>query len=193
MKTIYRNIFVPAVAIAFLTSNNAAVITYTRDTAGRLQSVNYANGNSHTYGYDANGNLLQRAGVLAGSANPDSDGDGLDDAWEQLYFGNLTRDGSADSDNDGMTDRAEFLAGSNPTDIQSALRLFRNPARVGSSVTVQWVSVAGKHYRLQFKDTLNQIGWTDVPGDVTASASTASASDNTAVNATRFYRVILVE
>ncbi|MFW5988729.1 MAG: Ig-like domain-containing protein, partial [Desulfosudaceae bacterium] len=45
----------------------------------------------------------------------DTDGDGLDDAWERQYFGNLDRDGTGDYDGDGISDRDEFLLGLDPT------------------------------------------------------------------------------
>jgi len=45
----------------------------------------------------------------------DSDADGLSDAWEQLYFKNLTQNGSGDPDSDGLTNTEELAAGSNPT------------------------------------------------------------------------------
>src|SRR5206468_114442 len=49
-----------------------------------------------------------------GSAS-DTDGDGLPDAWEQLYFTNLTATASGDPDSDGLTNAEELAAGSNPT------------------------------------------------------------------------------
>lgn len=45
----------------------------------------------------------------------DSDGDGLPDAWEMSYFGNLDRNGTGDYDGDGISDMAEFLMGLNPS------------------------------------------------------------------------------
>ena len=45
----------------------------------------------------------------------DSDGDGISDSWEMLYFGNLSKDGSGDSDADGLTDYGEFIQKTNPT------------------------------------------------------------------------------
>ncbi len=45
---------------------------------------------------------------------PDSDGDGMADAWELQYFGNLDRDGTEDFDGDGFTDKQEFEACSHP-------------------------------------------------------------------------------
>ena len=44
----------------------------------------------------------------------DTDGDGLDDDWEQGIFGSLSHDGTADSDGDGATDAMEFADGTNP-------------------------------------------------------------------------------
>ena len=45
----------------------------------------------------------------------DTDNDGLADAWEMQYFGNLNRDGSGDFDQDGLIDQLEFSLGVDPT------------------------------------------------------------------------------
>jgi hypothetical protein len=45
----------------------------------------------------------------------DSDSDGMDDDWEILHFGDLSRDGTGDYDNDSLSDLQEFLFGTNPT------------------------------------------------------------------------------
>lgn len=45
----------------------------------------------------------------------DSDGDGLADAWEIQYFGNLGQIGSGNPDGDSLSTILEFLAGRNPT------------------------------------------------------------------------------
>jgi hypothetical protein len=44
----------------------------------------------------------------------DTDADSMPDAWEQLHFGDLTRDGTADEDNDGLIDLQEFENGTDP-------------------------------------------------------------------------------
>jgi len=123
----------------------------------------------------------------------DSDGDGMDDTWEFDYFQTLARDGTGDFDADGMTDLNEFRAGTLPDDPNSALRILPNPSVAGSAVTVQWQSVPGKTYRLQFKNSLADADWTDVSGDVPAVGETASKTDTTTTGqARRFYRVLLL-
>ena len=48
--------------------------------------------------------------------NPDTDGDGLPDAWEQTYFGDLTQGPGDDlPDQDGLTNLEEYQAGTDPT------------------------------------------------------------------------------
>lgn len=45
----------------------------------------------------------------------DNDGDGMDDNWEVMFFGDTLRDGSADFDADGLPDLQEYNFKSNPT------------------------------------------------------------------------------
>jgi subtilisin family serine protease len=79
----------------------------------------------------------------------DTDGNGLPDWWEQQFFGHLTgTDPNADPDHDGASNLAEFLAGTNPTNYSSALRLTALPAGGTNGVALQWPGVAGRYYRL---------------------------------------------
>src|SRR5207244_9334622 len=98
----------------------------------------------------------------------DSDGDGLDDDWEMTYFGDLSRDGRGDFDRDGQTDREEFLAGTNPTNDASLLRVLTLMGLNGGSARLLWSAVPGRTYRVQFKDSVSDPQWTDLSGDITA-------------------------
>jgi hypothetical protein len=122
----------------------------------------------------------------------DADNDGLPDSWETKYFGNFERDGTGDFDSDGMSDGAEFLAGTDPTDKQSVLRL----TQVGTTVTgrrITWTAIPGKTYLIQFKTNLIDVAWEELAGSVKADATTASKSDDTTNGAEqRFYRVLLM-
>jgi hypothetical protein len=165
----------------------AGNIAFTYDGAGRLSRADFAANKSIAYTYDKAGNLLQRA--FSVGAVSDTDGDGLDDAWEIQYFGNLSRNGTGDFDGDGLSDLNEFLAGTDPTNSASTLRI-TGASRLPNP-TIQWQSVPGKQYRVQFKNSLSDSAWTDISGDVTATGSTAAKVDNTQSAAARFYRVML--
>jgi len=51
--------------------------------------------------------------------NQDADSNGMQDEWEQSYFGNNGVDPNADADGDGMSNQSEYLFGLNPTDRKS--------------------------------------------------------------------------
>lgn len=119
-------------------------------------------------------------------ANPDTDGDGMDDAWEQTYFGNLTRNGSGDFDSDGLTDLQEFLAGTNPTQAASTLRL--TVVSTGPTV-LRFNAAANKTYTVEYKNTLGAPSWTLLRSEAAGAARTVQFTDSISPTATRFYRV----
>ena len=58
-----------------------------------------------------------------------------------------------------------------------------------STVTLSWNAVSNVTYRIQFTSGLNVSAWTDLPGDVVATASAAIKKDVPNVP-TRLYRVL---
>ena len=122
----------------------------------------------------------------------DSDGDGMDDAWEMAYFGTLARDGTGDFDGDGMTDYQEFLAGTDPTNSNSVLRVFILSSVGNTNVTLLWPGSTNRAYRAQYKETVQPGPWTDLPGQPTVTGGTALQNDPTAPGTgQRFYRVVV--
>lgn len=67
---------------------------------------------------------IKRAAIRLSANAGDSDQDGMDDAWEIQYFGNLSHTGYVDSDGDGLTDIEEFARGSDPTHANADGDLF---------------------------------------------------------------------
>jgi len=68
------------------------------------------------------------------------------------------------------------------------------PPQVGlGQVVLNWTTVAGLSYRVEFKNDLTATNWTAISGDVFASGTTASITDTfSPTNASRFYRVVVV-
>jgi hypothetical protein len=58
--------------------------------------------------------------VISLPPQEDDDQDGLPDAWEYAYFGNLDQKGNEDSDSDGYTNHQEYLVGTDPVDRAEA-------------------------------------------------------------------------
>jgi YD repeat-containing protein len=86
-----------------------ANITYTYDSLSRVTKVDYGNGFTEEYTYDAAGNRLTMA------IYTDTDSDGLPDSWEIANFGNLTTaNGTTDYDSDGLLDKDEYSNNTNP-------------------------------------------------------------------------------
>ena len=129
-------------------------------------------------------------GSANGSLPPDSDGDGMADAWELNHFGTLARDGSGDFDGDALTDLGEYLAGTDPGDPASALRLTLDPVP-GEGARLQFTARAGRSYTLQSRDRLSYGTWLklqDVPdGTVERVVQFPIAS----TGESRFYRLVL--
>jgi PKD repeat protein/endonuclease/exonuclease/phosphatase family metal-dependent hydrolase len=72
-------------------------------------------------------------------------------AWQIQYFGSTTNPAagaSVDADGDGQNNLAEFLAGTDPTNGASAMRITSITTQ-GANVTVNWMSGVGKTNALQ--------------------------------------------
>ena len=122
----------------------------------------------------------------------DSDGDGMDDAWEMKYFGTLARDGTGDFDGDGVSDLEEFLTGTDPTDPMSYFHLDVASASPNQSPILSWPAVSSKSYRLQFKNALSDTNWQDSGAAIVFIGNKGYCSDPLGISAQRFYRLVLV-
>jgi hypothetical protein len=92
-------------------------------------------------------------------ALPDSDGDGLPDAWEIQIAGNVgVLSGSLDSDFDGQTDLEEYLAGTNPLDPND----FFGPVRIqvdAAGADLEFPTAKDRVYRIEQHGPLGYATW----------------------------------
>jgi hypothetical protein len=109
--------------------------------------------------------FVQTDSILTGN---DSDGDGLPDAWELSYVGNLTvMNGSSNSDGDAATDRQEFEADTNPLLAGDTLRITAfSFAPYGTNALVTWSSRPTRNYFVHKRSEFDSdTSWSDAgPG-----------------------------
>jgi hypothetical protein len=126
-----------------------------------------------------------------GVSNPDTDGDGIPDAAEDLM--GLDRDNpldaALDNDLDGMTNREEYLAGTNHQDANSNLRF--SQIAVDAGVSLSFVGVSNKTYTVLYKNHLTDATWsklTDVPAGPVSQVRTVT--DTLGGFPQRYYRLV---
>ena len=122
---------------------------------------------------------------------PDYNFDGFDDVFQRKWFPLFTVTNAAptaDPDGDGFVNASENIAGTNPTNATSLLKIDSITNNV-SGATVTWRSVPGKSYQLLFRSPVTASNWTAVGTAVLAGGATASKLDPATVTSNRFYRV----
>jgi PKD repeat protein len=112
-------------------------------------------------------------------------------AWLQQF--GLATDGSADfldTDSDGMNNWQEWIAGTDPTNPDSALRML-NPTINSSNIVVRWQSVSGRKYFVQRATTLAaQPAFLTIVTNITGVSGTDTYTDRPAsIFGPNFYRV----
>ncbi|HUI08405.1 MAG TPA: glycosyl hydrolase family 28 protein [Verrucomicrobiae bacterium] len=124
--------------------------------------------------------------------------------WQVQYFGSTTNPaagGDVDADGDGISNTNEFLAGTNPTNSRSGLRII-SAVRQGANVVITWSTAGGRTNVVQaaaggVNGSYSTNNFLDIAGSTTIIPGSGDATTNYidvagATNApTRFYRIRL--
>ena len=120
---------------------------------------------------------------------------GIPFTW--LILHGLSTDGSADNqdpDHDGMTTFEEWVAGTDPTNAASGLKLtgLSAPAGAGSMV-IQWQSVDARTYVVSRSSNLVGAVWSVLATNLPATPPLNTYTDTTAVaRPSAFYRIAVM-
>jgi hypothetical protein len=94
----------------------------------------------------------------------DANHNGISDAWELYYFGEVStnRTMTTDTDQNGMSDYAKFIAGINPTNPASVFGFTSEKSLGTRAVQLQWPVVADRLYQLSTSSNL--VSWSPLTG-----------------------------
>lgn len=161
--------------------------------------LRFSDGNFEGYVWSANcgwinlGNGAFVLNTLSVTPGIDNDGDGMADAFEFQFFGNLSKTATTDTDGDGMSDLQEYLEGTDPTNPNDRFRitLFTTNSG-GTNSLLTWSSNASRLYQIEVNPNLSPNNWTNEPsfGVLTPSVGTTTSRNIIAgASSKRFYRV----
>jgi hypothetical protein len=140
------------------------------------------------YGMNSSG-FVSNDTVTITRSGGDYDGDGLPDWWEIFYFGGMTNAVPAGNpDGDLMENWQEYIAGTDPTNSASYLKM-TSVASGTTGIVVRWSSEPGKVYRLN-RSTNLVSGFADIVTNIPAIPAMNTETDTTATGkGPYFYRV----
>jgi len=110
-------------------------------------------------------NPVNTVGVISAAAVltvlADTDGDRLPDSWEfaNQFNPNAAGDGTNDVDGDSLSNRQEYLAGTDPRDALSYLKVDRLTAGSGGLPTLEFRAVSNKTYSILWRPSLDSGNW----------------------------------
>ncbi len=119
-----------------------------------------------SFTFSANDSLLSSSAAslnLTVVAPPDTDGNGLPDAWEAAY--GITN-ANGDADGDGRSNLEEYLANTNPTNAASGMKITSEVRAANGHTTITWAGVGGVRYRVQYSNGNTNAGFNGVFTDI---------------------------
>jgi hypothetical protein len=117
----------------------------------------------------------------------DSDGDGLEDGWEWLWFGSLEASALEDADLDGATNLDEWRAGTDPVAATSRFRA--EITMSGDTPILRWSGSVGWFYEVLHRESLNTGTWQTVHGPTRSLSAQVTVDLSRLGNPGGFYQV----
>jgi len=90
------------------------------------------------------------------------------------------------------TDTGIFAVSGTPASTNTVLSPpeFHGPTTTPGNIHLTWSAVPGQNYQLQYKTSLSQTTWSNSGPAITATNSTAAASESIGPDRQRFYRAV---
>jgi len=149
-------------------------------------SANVTNGN---YGFG----FLNLNAIQINLPSSDSDNDGIADDWERQYFSSLSVLGrNSDWDGDGATDHNEYLAGTNPKDMDSCFEVRSVNSQMAGGAPryiISWHSVNDRTYTLFRATNLFHGGFSTVQSGIPATPPQNTYTDTFDNTQIRYYKI----
>jgi hypothetical protein len=119
----------------------------------------------------------------------DADGDGMPDNWERGYGfeTNNPADDLLDADGDRMLNWQEYVAGTDPTNAASYLRI--DAITFGVGATLWFGAISNRTYTLQYTDALGTALWSNLTDVVARATNRTEVITDPDFRTNRFYRV----
>ncbi|MBI3848743.1 MAG: hypothetical protein HY298_00420 [Verrucomicrobia bacterium] len=142
------------------------------------------------------GTLTLRS-LMAANGSPFVVGDGVNPATLQLQGGTYSfADGLVIASNASVTGCGTIVgtisnSGTLNTNCAAAAPVITSITKSGNTATISFATVSGGNHVLEFKQTLSDPTWTAILPGIIGDGSVTNKQDNTATNATRFYRIHL--